>query len=46
MRRNAAEPDRVLEALNRVYAEEPSELDAVIAQMQWHSLPKEDWMPE
>ncbi len=31
------------DALDKVYAEEPSELDAVVAQMQWLSLPKEDW---
>ena len=38
--------NKVTEALNRVYDEEPSQLDNAIAQMQWRSLPKEDWRPE
>ena len=35
--------DKVTEALNEVYADEPSEMDPVVAQMQWRSIPKEDW---
>ncbi len=35
--------DRVTEALNELYAEESSRLDEVLAQMQWLSLPREDW---
>ncbi len=35
--------DRVREALDRLYAEEPSSLDESLAQMQWASLSKEDW---
>ena len=31
------------EALNEVYGDESSEMDPVIAQMQWRTLPKEDW---
>lgn len=33
----------VTEALNRVYAEESSELDPVLAALQWASLPREEW---
>lgn len=35
--------DKVTEALNELYSEEPSKLDAAVAQMQWLSVPKEDW---
>lgn len=35
--------DRILNALNQVYAQEPSELDPVMARMQFMSLPHEDW---
>jgi len=35
--------DRVREALDEVYTQEPSILDESLAQMQWASLPKEDW---
>ena len=35
--------DSVTEALDKVYDDEPSNLDAVVAQMQWLSLPKEAW---
>jgi len=33
----------VTAALNRVYAEQPSELDPVLAAMQFMSLPSADW---
>ena len=36
----------VTELLNDVYAEEPSELDPFVAQMQCQSLSREDWQPE
>ncbi len=35
--------DEVTAALNRVYAEESSEVDPVLSAMQFVSLPKEDW---
>ena len=35
--------DKVTEALNELYAEQPSKLDEAVARMQWFSLPKEDW---
>jgi metal-responsive CopG/Arc/MetJ family transcriptional regulator len=35
--------DGVTERLNEIYAEESSELDDVLSEMQWRSLPKEDW---
>ncbi len=35
--------DDVTAALNRVYAQQPSELDPVLAAMQFTSLPSEDW---
>ena len=34
--------DPVTSALNELYAEEPSTLDEIVAQMQWLSLPWED----
>ena len=33
----------VTERLDELYSEEPSRLDEVVAQMQWTSLPREDW---
>jgi metal-responsive CopG/Arc/MetJ family transcriptional regulator len=35
--------DRILSKLNQVYSEESSELDPVLASMQFMSLPHEDW---
>ena len=35
--------DQILLKLNQVYSEEPSELDPVMARMQFMSLPYEDW---
>ena len=35
--------DGVREALDRVYSGEPLELDELLTQMQFASLPKEDW---
>jgi metal-responsive CopG/Arc/MetJ family transcriptional regulator len=35
--------DRILEKLNQVYSEQPSELDPMMAKMQFMSLPHEDW---
>lgn len=35
--------DRLREALDAIYAEESSSLDQALAQMQWTSLPKEEW---
>jgi metal-responsive CopG/Arc/MetJ family transcriptional regulator len=35
--------DQILLKLNQVYATEPSELDPVMARMQFMSLPREDW---
>jgi metal-responsive CopG/Arc/MetJ family transcriptional regulator len=35
--------DRILYKLNEVYSEESSELDPVLAKMQFLSLPHEDW---
>lgn len=35
--------DRILNKLNQVYSEESSELDPVLAKMQFMSLPYEDW---
>ena len=35
--------DNVTEALNEVYAGEPPQLEAVVAQMQWLTLKCEDW---
>ncbi len=35
--------ERVLNELNRVYGEESSDLDPVLAKMQSMSLPREDW---
>lgn len=35
--------ERMLSQLNEVYSQESSELDPVIAKMQFMSLPHEDW---
>ncbi len=35
--------DQILLKLNQVYAKESSELDPVMARMQFMSLPYEDW---
>lgn len=35
--------DQILLKLNQVYATESSELDPVMARMQFMSLPREDW---
>ncbi|MGF1524195.1 MAG: hypothetical protein ACFBSF_17895 [Leptolyngbyaceae cyanobacterium] len=35
--------DQILLKLNQVYARESSELDPVMARMQFMSLPREDW---
>ena len=35
--------DQVREALDAVYSEQPSQLDAELMRMQTMSLPKEDW---
>jgi len=34
---------KITEQLNEVYKDEPSELDDVIARMQWASIPEEQW---
>lgn len=34
---------QILLKLNQVYAQEPSDLDPVMAKMQFMSLPQEDW---
>ncbi len=33
----------ITEALNRIYADEPSELDPALARLQSLSLPRDDW---
>lgn len=33
----------ITERLNQLYAEEESSLDEVLKQIQWLSLPREDW---
>ncbi len=35
--------DQILNNLNQVYSEESSDLDPVLAKMQFTSLPYEDW---
>jgi metal-responsive CopG/Arc/MetJ family transcriptional regulator len=35
--------ERILSKLNEVYSEDSSELDPVLAKMQFMSLPHEDW---
>ena len=37
------QPDRVRKDLDAVYTDEPSEVDDLLARMQWASLTKEDW---
>ncbi len=39
----AHQHDKVREALDLVYDEEPSRLDAALSQMQWDSLSKDSW---
>ena len=39
----AIRKENITQQLNEVYAEEPSELDDVIARMQWASIPEEQW---
>ena len=39
----AHKQDGLIEALDEVYTEESSTLDQGLAQMQWTSLPKDDW---
>ena len=34
---------QMLEKLNAVYSEVSSELDPVLAEMQWMALPREEW---
>lgn len=35
--------DQILHKLNQVYSQESSELDPMMAKMQFVSLPREDW---
>ncbi|MBD2452852.1 ribbon-helix-helix domain-containing protein [Nostoc sp. FACHB-87] len=35
--------NQILSKLNQVYSQESAELDSVLAQMQFMSLPQEDW---
>jgi metal-responsive CopG/Arc/MetJ family transcriptional regulator len=35
--------NQILNKLNQIYSEESSELDPVLAKMQFMSLPREDW---
>lgn len=35
--------NQILNKLNQVYSEESSELDPVLAKMQFMSIPREDW---
>ena len=35
--------DKVRQALDLVYDEEPSRLDAALSQMQWESVSKDSW---
>lgn len=35
--------ERITEALNRIYAEEPTGLDPVLAAIQAASLPRDEW---
>ncbi len=39
----AHDRQHITDALNQVYEQEQSELDPVVAQMQFTSLPREDW---
>ena len=38
-----AQEDDITARLNEVYAHEPSELDPLLATLQFASLPREDW---
>ena len=40
---SAHDGERVREALDEVYSNEPSKLDGALAQLQLASLPDEDW---
>ena len=33
----------ITEAVNQIYAQQPSAIDPLVAQMQFASLPREDW---
>jgi metal-responsive CopG/Arc/MetJ family transcriptional regulator len=35
--------NQILQKLNQVYSKESSEVDPVMAKMQWMSLSREDW---
>lgn len=35
--------EEITAALNRIYADDPSELDPVLAKLQWNALRPEDW---
>jgi len=35
--------EEITAALNRIYADEPSELDPVLAKLQFNALRREDW---
>ncbi len=37
------QPKRITEALNQIYADEVAKLDLVVEQMQYASLPREEW---
>ena len=37
------EGEKVRDALDKVYSSEPSDLDSALAQLQFASLPREDW---
>ena len=39
----ARDEDQITERLNRVYSEEPSTLPSVLAQLQYRSLPEDQW---
>jgi metal-responsive CopG/Arc/MetJ family transcriptional regulator len=39
----ARREDEITQRLNEVYAEEPAQIDPVLAQMQFASLPPETW---
>ncbi len=37
------QPKMITEALNKIYADEEAKLDLVVEQMQYASLPREEW---
>ena len=37
------EGEKVRDVLDKVYSSEPSDLDSTLAQLQFASLPREDW---